>query len=141
MQCLLHAAEIRGWHDPDGFYGRLAAKCAGVRTTTESDLLRTVKGVQTRFFEVNLISRPEFVRIMLPELSLALSGGWNDPQRDVHHRVVAEDVDSFSVIRTIPPQAVTHLVPVTLSEDDIQACMERILGEGSREKDWGGRAE
>lgn len=138
LETLLRAGALRGWHDPDSFYDRLVAKCRGLGALTEPDLLRTVKGLRTRFFKVNLVSRGEFVKMVLPEFSSALTAAQGETRQNVNYHLTAEEIDSFSAIGAILPQAVSHLVPVRLSEDEIQKCIEKILGEGTRERDWGG---
>lgn len=138
LESLLRAGAVRGWHDPDSFYARLAAKYRGVTAADEPDLIRAVKALRTQFFKVNLISHGEFVKIVLPEFSSGLRAAQPESGQDVKYHLSLEEIDSFNSIKTVRPQDVAHLVPVRLSEDQIQTAIEKILGEGTRERDWGG---
>ena len=49
-----------------------------------------------------------------------------------------DDLDSFNEVKAIAPQAVGSLVPLDLSEDQIQTFLEAIIGENFHQQDWGG---
>ena len=49
-----------------------------------------------------------------------------------------EDIDSFSEARNIQPQEVKVLLPLDLSENEIQTFFEQIVGENFHQEDWGG---
>jgi len=49
-----------------------------------------------------------------------------------------EDIDSFSKARNVQPQEVKALLPLNLSEDEIQTFFEEIIGENFHQEDWGG---
>lgn len=49
-----------------------------------------------------------------------------------------EDIDTFGEARNIKPQDVKALLPLALSEDEIQTMFEEIIGENFHQGDWGG---
>jgi hypothetical protein len=49
-----------------------------------------------------------------------------------------DDIDSFARARDIKPQDVGPLVPLDLSENQVQTYLEEIIGENFHQQDWGG---
>ena len=49
-----------------------------------------------------------------------------------------EDIDSFSDTRNVQPKEIQALLPLDLSEDEIQAFFEEIIGENFHQEDWRG---
>lgn len=49
-----------------------------------------------------------------------------------------EDIDSLGEARNVKPQEVKALLPLDLSEDEIQRFFEEIIGENFHQGDWGG---
>lgn len=145
LRYLLDAGQARGWHDPDGFYVRFSraslqlAKRQG-SPPTEADLTKLAARLKGRFLAVNLLNAPEFVQIILPEYRLRLEGttGHIEAHPDSPVRLSVDEVDSFRQVARVSAGAIAHLVPLAHSEDDIQRSIEQILGEPTRERDWGG---
>lgn len=145
LRYLLDAGQARGWHDPDGFYVRFATASLELANRlgsppTNADLTKLAARLKGRFLAVNLLNAAEFVQIILPEYRLRLKGraGRIEAHTDCPVRLSADEVDSFREVRRVSAAAVAHLVPLPHSEDQIQRSIERILGEPSREQDWGG---
>jgi hypothetical protein len=49
-----------------------------------------------------------------------------------------EDIDSFAEAQNVEPQEVKALLPLGLSEDEVQTFFEEIIGENFHQGDWGG---
>jgi hypothetical protein len=49
-----------------------------------------------------------------------------------------DDIDTFGEARNIKPQEVKDLLPLALSEDEVQTMFEEIIGENFHQEDWGG---
>jgi hypothetical protein len=52
--------------------------------------------------------------------------------------IFIEDIDSFRRARAVEPQEVRSLLPLNLTEDQVQAFFEEIIGENFHQQDWGG---
>lgn len=62
----------------------------------------------------------------------------NLPQQVQEVELFVEDIDPFCEARNVQPQEVEALLPLDLSEDEIQAFFEEIIGENFHQEDWGG---
>lgn len=67
------------------------------------------------------------------------SGAANEqPISAAREELFIEDIDSFARARNVSPQEVRVLLPLELSEDQIQTYLEEIVGENFHQQDWGG---
>lgn len=65
-------------------------------------------------------------------------GSQNFPQPVQGVEVFVEDIDSFCEVRNVQAQEIKALLPLNLSEDEIQTLFEEIIGENFHQEDWGG---
>lgn len=145
LQCLLDAGQTRGWQDPDGFYGRFARASLEMARRlgsppTDADLTKLAARVKRRFLAVNLLTPAEFVQIVVPQYRFCLETRAEhiEGRADSPLHLSVDQIDSFREAGRITAAAVASLVPLAHSEDDIQRSIEQILGEPTREQDWGG---
>jgi hypothetical protein len=54
------------------------------------------------------------------------------------NEVFIDNIDSFAKTRNVSPQEVKPLLPLNLSEDQVQTFFEEIIGESFHQNDWGG---
>ncbi|MBD3309535.1 hypothetical protein GF348_24360 [candidate division KSB3 bacterium] len=62
----------------------------------------------------------------------------NSPKQVQEIELFVEDIDSFCEARDVQPHEVQDLLPLSLSEDEIQVFFEEIIGENFHQEDWGG---
>jgi hypothetical protein len=80
------------------------------------------------------------VRAKLSTLDAVLSSV-DDYSAKMAEELFIEDIDSFAKARDINPREVKPLLPLDLSEDDIQTHFEEIIGENFHQQDWGGETD
>jgi hypothetical protein len=98
----------------------------------ENELLLSVENSPDNCpYDISLITDPTTVLSFTIEFdfqSVSLQG----------IELYVDDIDSFNKVRNVKPQEVKTLLPLNLSENEIQTFLEEILGENFHQDDWGG---
>jgi hypothetical protein len=84
-------------------------------------------------YDLSLIANPPTSASFVVNLS-----SQSLPQQVREVELFVEDIDSFCEAGNVQPQEVKALLPLDLSEDEIQAFFEEIVGENFHQEDWGG---
>jgi hypothetical protein len=132
---LLQMMQARGWRDPDGRAAEgllLASSLASGRSCAGIALEQAV----TEEF----LARND---IRIPELRSALDDWMNDlrlgADPDVFELVTIDEIDSFSLVRSIEPGEVSgYSTSLDINERVVKHCIHSTLGDPYIDEDWGG---
>ncbi len=149
--CILNYIYNRGFHDYDDFALELASEVLSQLEQGRFRLKLAIKRINSGFFEYNEISRRKFfdqvleaqiveiwrvIKIQSEKVQIQTTS--NETQSLDLIEVPVDNIDSFSKVRSIPPESVSKNIPLAVLEKTIKDSIAQIIGEKYVDKDWGG---